>query len=89
MSGLSPTRLIEVRADEYEQLEKDAFRYRWLRTHWFDVGGPLEGSGRSNVAKAADVETLDAAIDAARQADMRDAPTYVDGPVDPEQGRMP
>lgn len=50
---------------------QDAARYRWLRSNWFSFGVMRDirsGIGKHihAIANAGDVETLDAAIDAAR-----------------------
>lgn len=46
-------------AAQAQELERDAERYRWIRTNWFEHQWPKP------ILRAADVETVDAAIDAA------------------------
>lgn len=48
--------------EEHERDREDAERYRWLRANWFESNWPKP------ILRAADVETVDAAIDAARGA---------------------
>lgn len=59
--------------DELAQCRADAERYRFLREHWFAMGTAADrntppGCHYSAIARAGDVETLDAAIDRAREA---------------------
>ncbi|MGH7948022.1 MAG: hypothetical protein ACREQF_02210 [Candidatus Binataceae bacterium] len=48
--------------EERERDREDAERYRWMRTNWFNPRWPSSTA----ITRAADVEALDAAIDAAR-----------------------
>lgn len=55
---------------ECKALRVDAERYRWLRDNWFYFGTMNDrtriGASLSAVAQAGDVQSLDAAIDAAK-----------------------
>jgi beta-glucosidase-like glycosyl hydrolase len=54
---------------QIEELEKDAARWKWLRANWFEFGlhsrNTKIGQYLHGVGNAGDIETLDAAIDAA------------------------
>jgi hypothetical protein len=55
--------------EELKALRMDAGRYRWLRGDWFEIGmhniNTAIGAAHHRISKVGDVETLDAAIDAA------------------------